>query len=43
MSPRLLTDLALTQVTRFQRAALRLRHAATQLQLSAPGLRVMLA
>ena len=43
MSPRLLTDLALTQVTRFQRAALRLRHATTQLQLSAPGIRVLLA
>ena len=43
MSPRLLTDLALTQVTHFQRAALRLRYAATQLQLSAPGIRVLLA
>ena len=43
VSPRLLTDLALTQVTRFQRAALRLRYATTQLQLSAPGIRVLLA
>ena len=43
VSTPMLTNLALTQVTRFQRASLHLRHAATQLQLSAPGLWVLLA
>ena len=43
MSLHLLTDLVLTQVTHFWWATLHLRYAATQLQLLAPGLRVLFA
>ena len=42
VSQRLLTDLALMQVTSFQWANLHLHHAATQPQLSAPRLWVLL-
>ena len=43
VSQRLLANLVLLQVTLFQQAALRLCHAANQLQLLVPGLWVLLA